>query len=253
MSALVLLHGFTGHAASFQKLLAQLPLTTRALCPVLLGHGGAEEDAADAPTDFIAEVDRIARQIHAAHLGPAHLVGYSLGARVALGLLVRHRALFDRATLLSVHPGLAHPAEREERIAADERWARLLCENGLDAFLTQWEAQPLFHSQHQLPAAARAAQDAVRRRHSSQGLAQALRVLGLGRMPDYWPELAALQLPVQLVVGALDAKFVALAERAAARLPTADLVRVPEVGHNLLLEAPDAVCALLRSTLDSPY
>lgn len=251
MSALVLLHGFTGHPASFQKVLAQLPLTTRALCPVLLGHEGAHA-AADrtdhaAAADFSAEVDRLAGQIRAAHLGPAHLVGYSLGARVALGLLVRHRGLFQRATLLGVHPGLQSAGERQDRVAADERWARLLLEHGLAAFLKEWEKQPLFQTQAQLPDSTRAAQDAVRRRHDSQGLAQALRVLGLGRMPDYWPELAGLRLPVQLGVGALDAKFAALADRAGAMLPDAQVVRIAGAGHNLLLEAPEAVCALLTA------
>jgi 2-succinyl-6-hydroxy-2,4-cyclohexadiene-1-carboxylate synthase len=90
-----------------------------------------------------------------------------------------------------------------------------------------------------------AAQQAVRRRHSSQGLAQSLRVLGLAQMPDYGPALPALDLPVRLVVGALDEKFGLLAARAAARLPRAEVVRVPGVGHNVLLEAPDALCALL--------
>lgn len=253
MSALVLLHGFTGHAASFQQLLAQLPLTTRVLCPVLLGHDGQEGSDAQphpAPPEgsdgFTAEVDRLAAQLRGAHLGPAHLVGYSLGARVALGLLVRHRELFERATLLSVHPGLQSAQERQERRAADERWATLLQEQGLAAFLTEWEAQPLFASQRQLPEAVRRSQDAVRRRHHSHGLARALRELGLGRMPDYWPALPALRLPVQLVVGALDAKFDALADRAAALLPDAAVVRVPGVGHNLLLEAPEMVCTLLK-------
>lgn len=255
MSALVLLHGFTGHAASFQKLLAQLPLTTRVLCPVLLGHdghGGGDEDQspaskAEASCGFTAEVDRIAAQIRGAHLGPAHLVGYSLGARVALGLLVRHRELFHSATLLSVNPGLQSAEERQARVAADERWIALLQEHGLAAFLTQWEQQPLFATQRNLPAAVRAAQDAVRRRHSEKGLARALRELGLGRMPDYWPALPELGLPVRLVVGALDAKFAALADRAATLLPAAAVVRVPGVGHNLLLEAPEALSALLAA------
>lgn len=257
MSALVLLHGFTGHPASFKKILAQLPLTTRALCPVLLGHEGVPEATSSAgslatATDFTGEVDRIAAQIRAAHLGPAHLVGYSLGARVALGLLLRHRELFQRATLLSVHPGLQSANEQQDRVAADERWAALLSEHGLAAFLNQWEQQPLFQTQAQLPEPTRAAQDAVRRRHDSQGLAQALRVLGLGRMPDYWPELARLQLPVQLAVGALDAKFAALADRAKAVLPDGQVVRIAGAGHNLLLEAPEAVCALLTAPPPTP-
>lgn len=244
MSALCLLHGFTGHPASFQKVLAQLPLQTRVVCPVLPGHDGSEPSPGAAP-DFQSAVDRLADELRAAHLGPLHLCGYSLGARVALGLLVSHPELFAGATLISVHPGLTDPAERRERAAADERWAALLQDQGLAEFLQQWARQPLFATQAALPAAVLAAQDAVRRRHSATGLALALRVLGLAQMPDYAAALPALRLPVRLVVGAHDPKFLALAERVAARLPQAAVVRVPSVGHNVLLEAPDAVCALL--------
>lgn len=225
-------------------MLAQLPLQTRVVCPVLLGHDGGDPSP-EAASDFQSAVDRLAAELRAAHLGPLHLCGYSLGARMALGLLVRHPELFSRATLISVHPGLADEAERRERAAADERWAALLADRGLAEFLPKWAQQPLFHTQTALPAAVLAAQDAVRRRHSPKGLALALRVLGLAQMPDYAAALPALHLPVRLVVGAHDAKFLALAERAAARLPQAAVVPVPGVGHNVLLEAPDAVCALL--------
>jgi 2-succinyl-6-hydroxy-2,4-cyclohexadiene-1-carboxylate synthase len=244
MTALVLLHGFTGHAASFQRLLATLPLQTRTSAPLLLGHDG-QDPPDESPVPFSTEVARLAEEIRRAHHEPVHLVGYSLGARLALGLLVAHRELFTGATLVGVHPGLDTGDERAARAAADERWAQLLYDRGLDAFLAEWQDQPLFATQARLPAAARAAQDAVRRRHSARGLAWALRSLGLAQMPDYWPALGRIPLPVRLVVGALDEKFVALGERATRLLPRAQLVRVPDVGHNVLLEAPDALAALL--------
>jgi len=252
MSPLVLLHGFTGHPASFQKVLTQLPLSTRVLCPVLLGHDGGEPSP-EAPKDFATAVARLADQIREAHLGPAHLCGYSLGARVALGLLVEHRELFRSATLIAVHPGLPDPSERKARAAADARWLALLHEQGLTEFLHRWAEQPLFHTQTALPAAVQAAQDAVRRRHNPRGLMQSLRVLGLAQMPHYWPTLPELALPIHLVVGALDEKFSALADRAAARLPAARVTRLPGIGHNVLLEAPDTVCALLAEPGRPPF
>lgn len=232
-------------------MLAQLPLHLRVVCPVLLGHDGSPPPA-DAAPDFAAEVDRLAAELRAAHRGPVHLCGYSLGARVALGLLCRHPQLFSAATLISVHPGLSSASERQERAAADERWARLLDEQGLAEFLQKWAQLPLFHTQSALPAAVRAAQEAVRQRHSAQGLARSLRVLGLAQMPDYTAELPTLQLPVRLVVGELDAKFTALADHAAARLPHASVVRIPGVGHNVVMEAPDAICALLGAAAELP-
>ena len=60
-------------------------------------------------------------------------------------------------------------------------------------------------------------------------------------------DIGGKKLPVRLVVGELDPKFTALAEEAAALLPRATVVRVPGVGHNVLLEAPAALCALLSA------
>ena len=74
---------------------------------------------------FEQEVDRIARGIVDAGLCGSYLCGYSLGARVALGLLARHAHRFAGATLIGVHPGLSSPderaAERERGIASVRR------------------------------------------------------------------------------------------------------------------------------------
>lgn len=237
----VLLHGFTGGPATWDEVRAALARHGEVLCPALVGHG-ADTSAA---TDFGAEVDRLARVIRAAAFEGAHLCGYSLGARLALGLLVRHRALASRATLIGVHPGLPERGpERDERAAADERWAQL-AERAPDEFLAQWRAQPLFATQRALPAQRQAAQDRTRAAHDGAALAAALRALSLARMSDWHAHLPRLALPVHLMAGELDAKFVALARAMQARLPDATLTVVPGAGHNLVLERPAAVIAAL--------
>lgn len=256
MSALVLLHGFTGSPASFDGVLAALASQgdladpgLAVLRPALLGHDPAGAPR-PRPARFEDEVARLALLLPAGD--DLHLCGYSLGARLALGLLCHEPTRFASATLLSVNPGLASAAAREERAAADAAWEGLLQGAGLDAFLDAWEAQPLFASQARLPAAARAAQRARRAQHQAQGLALALRVLGLGRMPDYGLWLPQLDLPVHLMVGALDQKFVDLSRAAAPRLRQGSVTVVPGVGHDLLLEAPQAVAAALGAALRAP-
>jgi len=211
------------------------------LRPALVGHRGAPQ-AARAVVRFDDEVDRIAGVIRsAAPPGPVHLAGYSLGGRVALGLLARHPALFSGATLVGAHPGLADAADRERRVAADARWIRILRDDGLEAFVRAWEAQPLFATQRDRAApGALAAQAETRRAQDPEGLARALEVLGLGAMPPRWRALADIEVPQRWLVGGLDEKFGALAERAVATSPRARLVRVPGVGHNVLLESPGA-------------
>lgn len=241
-SGWVLLHGFAGAPAAWDAVRAALPPSSRVFCPALLGHA-AETAVAE---DFCGEVDRLALAIEAAGLVGAHLCGYSLGARLALGLLVRHRRLFARATLIGVHPGLPEDSpERAARADNDEHWARLAEREGAAQFAAQWAAQPLFASQRELPADVRAAQEQIRRAHDGNALAVAMRTLSLARMPDWRPRLARLDLPVQLIVGAHDTKFIELAQQMATLLPQASVSLVPGVGHNVLLERPSAIIAAL--------
>lgn len=233
----VLLHGFTGSPAAWDVVHDALSRDGRVLRPALLGHG----PGTGAGTDFVTEVDRLAECIGSAGFEGAHLCGYSLGGRLALGLLARHAALFTRATLIGAHPGLPEgSAERDARAASDEAWAQL-AESDAPGFFARWGAQPLFATQQALAPALRAAQGRQREAHDAPALAAALRALSLARMPDWQPTLGALTLPVQLMAGALDTRFVALAQRMAAQIPGATLHIVQGAGHNVVLERPDRV------------
>ncbi|MFW6023981.1 MAG: alpha/beta fold hydrolase, partial [Myxococcota bacterium] len=194
--AWVLLHGFTGSPASWDAVVAALPSDVHVLRPALLGHGNA---AGVRVPSFEAEVDRIADLIEREGLDRPGLCGYSLGGRVALGLLVRRPDRFARAVLVGAHPGLADVAERQARAVQDAQWAALLETGGLAAFVQAWERLPLFATQEALPQALRERQRAVRLAHDPAGLARSLRVLGLGRMPDHRPALGAIRVPARLM------------------------------------------------------
>ena len=244
---LALLHGFCGAPESWRRVVELLGPPaggTPVARPALLGHDPAalHDDA----VDFSGEVARLGALLRAQAAGGWHLVGYSLGARVALGLLVEHPALFARATLIGVHPGLRSDAERSSRIGQDDRWARLLEAHGLEEFVRAWEAQPLFATQAALPREIDEEQRRIRLGHDAHGLARSLRVLGLGCMPDYAARLAAVACSVRVVAGALDTKFSALAAPLAAALGNGRAEIVPEAGHNLLLERPRRVAELIR-------
>jgi 2-succinyl-6-hydroxy-2,4-cyclohexadiene-1-carboxylate synthase len=238
---LVLLHGFTGSEASWDAVCAQLA-GARVLRPTLLGHGNGETARA---STFSGEVDRIAGLVRASRFVGAHLVGYSLGARVALGLLVRHPRLFAHATLIGVHPGLDDDAARRHRRAEDEARARVLLDEGVAAFVEEWERHPVLASQRALPASLRRARRRIRLGHAPSGLAAALRTVGLGAMPPLSTRLPAVDVPVTLVVGAHDAKFRAIAESMLRLLPRARLRVVPDAGHDVTLERPAALARLI--------
>jgi 2-succinyl-6-hydroxy-2,4-cyclohexadiene-1-carboxylate synthase len=239
MTPLLALHGFTGSPMSWGFLPPRQAMPR--VVPALVGH--SRSDAGSEVQNFEDEVDRLAL------LTPesgAHVIGYSLGARLALGLALRHPARVTRLTLLSCHPGLCTQAERTARRASDEAWCDILLTRGVPAFVDAWQAQSLWDSQKQLPDALRQQRQSERLSHTAQGLALSLRVTGLGQMPDYGARLAEIRVPVTLLAGALDGKFSELAARMAEQLPQATLEIAAGAGHDLLLERPELITEVLR-------
>lgn len=217
----VLLHGFTGGRESF----AHLGLD--ALTPELPGHG----DAADA-TGWSDALDALAPLLEP---GPVVLAGYSMGARLALGLALRHPDRVARLVLESGTAGIADAAAREARRVEDEGQARFLEEHGIAAFVDRWEDHPTLASLQPFRARLRA----QRLRHRASGLASALRRLGTGAMPPLWGELPILSLPVTLLAGGADARFSAEARRMQALLPRAELRILEGCGHAPHLQRPE--------------
>jgi len=231
---LVLLHGFTGSPASWDGVVRCLtgePPTR----PALLGHGAPR--ATEART-FSEEVERLVALFPSE---PVHLAGYSLGARLALGIALAQPSRVARLTLISGQAGLASETARAERRRADAEWCALLESGGIERFVDGWERQPLFLTQTKIKAELRAQHRAGRLSHDPGGLARSLRVLGLAEMPDFAALLPNVRVPVTLVVGELDTKFVGLGREMAQAFPHARLVIAPNAGHDLLLEAPDLV------------
>lgn len=72
------------------------------------------------------------------------LVGYSMGGRLALQVLVETAAggepdLFRSAVIVSAHPGLSTDRDRVMRMAADAEWAGRALVGEWSEFLESWE------------------------------------------------------------------------------------------------------------------
>ena len=238
---LAFLHGFMGAPSSWDDVRAMVRSPVeRALALRPLGHG----EGSDAP-DFDAEVKRLLARLDAGDAGPWLLAGYSLGSRLALGMLLARPKRFCGALLIAPHPGLTHASEIAARLALDEERATRLEQGGLAPFLDAWERLPLFASQRDLPEEKLHAQRRVRLGHDAAELARSLRVLGLGRMPSYGSALASLDMPIAWLVGEQDPRFLALARTAVPELGDARLAVAAGAGHNLLLERPAFVAGEL--------
>ena len=236
MADLVLLHGFTQTGRSWQPIAHALAGRYRAAAPDLPGHGAFAERR---PASFPA-CDAYLRAVSEE---PYVLCGYSMGGRVALHAAFSLGARVRRLVLIGASPGLADRAERAARAASDAALADRIEAIGMDAFAAEWESQPLFAG---MPRGVAELAGEDRRRNTAAGLAAALRGLGTGVMPSSWERLPDLDVPVDLVVGERDEKFRGIAEKMAYSLPRARVTVVPDAGHAVQLEAPDAVVELLN-------
>lgn len=236
---LLLLHGFTGSAATWAGLAAQLAPQRQCIAQDLIGHGKSGAPADPARYTMEQAVQDIAGLLDVLGISRVDLLGYSLGGRLALQFAVAAPGRVRALILESASPGLASPAERAARIAADDALAEVIERDGIEAFVAHWEALPLWASQAELPAELRARQRTQRLANRPQGLANSLRGMGTGRQRALWDMLPTLTIPTLLLAGALDAKFSAIAQQMAATLPRADLAIIAAAGHAIHLEQPE--------------
>ena len=249
---LLLLHGFTGDSSIWRDLAAKLPPDLRPIRLDILGHGNSDKPSDQASYRMPALAADILDLLNQLQLQQAHLLGYSMGGRLALYLALRHPDRFASLILESASPGLANAPERAERRRRDETLAELIEARGASWFADYWERLPLWDTQATLPAEHASAQRKHRKSNDPRGLANSLRGLGTGAQPSLWHNLPKLTIPTLLIAGELDAKFLNLNQAMAQQIPNASLVVIPSAGHNTHLEDPSAFAQAVRSFLVRP-
>ena len=248
-SALVLLHGFTGSGQGMAEIAQLLEQDFETLAVDLPGHGqSADLERADAD-GFDECLDDLVATLESAGHRQAHWLGYSMGARLALGCAVRHPGSVTSLVLLGGRAGIADPIERATRRREDAALADRIESAGVEAFVDEWLAQPMFASLRRRGARFLAEQRRQRLSNSARGLADSLRRLGPGAQPPLFDALLRVNVPVLLVAGALDRKFVALAHDLAGRLPQAELCELAGAGHAAHLEQPEAFVHVVQDFL----
>jgi 2-succinyl-6-hydroxy-2,4-cyclohexadiene-1-carboxylate synthase len=228
MPRAVLVPGFTQTAAAWNPVVS------------VLRASGVDAIALDVPPglDFVSTAAALG-----AAGGRGAYLGYSMGGRLCLRLALDHPELVDGLALVSASPGIDDPTERDARRASDEALALDVEDRGVEPFLRDWLAQPLFATLDGASAQLRERAEA----HTAADLAAALRLLGTGTQEPLWSRLAELRMPVALVTGRADAKFERINdEMQAACTDAASIARVHlDGGHALPLEQPEALATFL--------
>lgn len=234
INSVVYLHGFTGSLRDWIDIEARIKQHHYAGQLIsIIGHGNTSSGSWQHLRDY--NMEQVSLRIKVMTPARFHLMGYSMGGRLALYIATRYPEIVQSLTLVSASPGLKTEAERAERQARDNALADKIEANGMAWFVDYWESLPLWDTQSpDLKANLRAR----RLENSEIGLANSLRGMGTGVMPSLWDDLSNLPMPVNLVVGEHDAKFVAINQEMAEKIPNCNLTIIDNAGHACHLEHP---------------
>lgn len=241
------LHGFTGRAAGWRTFASRFESKRLCYAPDLPGHGST---GAPPPGFGLVEAAGAIRGIcEVLAVRSAAVVGYSMGGRIALHLALAAPRLVDRLVLVGASPGIEDASERAARRDADDAWARRI-EEDYEAFVGAWLAQPIFAEG---PALLPERREALRREklsHDPAGLAAALRAFSVAEQAPLHPALETVTAPVLWVAGEMDAKYRAIAESMAARMPHAEARIIAGAGHAPHLDTPDRFLSAIAPFLE---
>ena len=197
------------------------------------GHGNSAQVRAD--------LRRTADMLSAIG-GAGTYVGYSLGGRACLHLALMYPNLVKRLILIGANPGIDDAGLMAARREADDMLEARMNEIGLEAFLQEWMAQPLFGGLKLT-----SAQQADRLRNTTEGLGSSLRMAGTGAQGSLWPRLRELNMDVLALAGADDEKFSAIARQIADVVPSGRFQLIPNAAHAAHLQQPEAVAAAIAA------
>jgi len=177
--------------------------------------------------------------------GKGVYVGYSMGGRLGLQLALMRPDLVEGLILISTTAGIGDHAERRRRYLDDLALADRIEAGGRETFLDGWLSRPLFEGidvvnarRHRLPTAS--------------AIASQLRRLGQGVQPPLWNRLSELNMPVVLVVGERDPRYVGIATEMLSQIGmNATIEIVPDCSHAVHLEWPGAVATLVLELVES--
>lgn len=229
------LHGFGGDGLDFSMLRTH-SLFKWSLVD-LFGHGRSEKSINSSDFEVNAQVSLLME-----HAKGDVLVGYSMGARLAIQAMVQYPGVWKALVLISGTAGLL--SGREERLKWDHALVSRLRNLSPEDFWKYWMNLPIIATQKRSNKDFLRAREERRASISLDVLAASVLGFGAGTMPSIWDRLSELSIPVLLIVGEEDQKYVGIAKKLKQHMSNASvqMAVVEDAGHAPHFEQP-IVCA----------
>lgn len=235
---LVWLHGLLGSADEWGPVVDLCP-DMPSLLVDLPGHGQSQSVSCHSFNDFDQQL-ALLLQHH--NIQQYYLVGYSLGARLAMHCACYHQP----AGLLGLvieggNVGLRDKTEREARFINDHYWAKRFREEPIECVLGDWYQQAVFAH---LSLEQRQQLIQLRGQNNPQTVADMLENTSLSKQPFLVDKLYQLMVPFRCFCGEQDQKFRSVSQQYA--LP---ITLINNAGHNAHRENPYGYATALHHFL----
>ena len=229
---IVFLHGFMGTGTDWTEIASRFSDRFYCLLPDLPGHG---ETPLSDEISYATWASLLKEELSTKGIEKTHLVGYSMGGRLALYFALTYPEMVDKLVLESANPGIDDETARAERAALDDKLASRLRREGMRTFLEFWYNIPLFASLNEYPALK---DELIHKRaeQNPENMACVLSELSPGRQPSLWARASELEMPTLLIAGELDEKYCRIISQMGAAMLKSTRVTLPECGHNTHLE-----------------
>jgi len=235
-----------GDCREFEGAIARLSNQYYCLAVDLPGHGKTQV-IADEAYSIQNTAHGLIQFLRALRIQSCSLVGYSMGGRLALYLTLHFPHIFIKAALESASPGLKTTAEQKQRIRRDFTLAEKL-ETNFPASLKKWYEQPLFHSLQRHPNFEKLLKQ--RSQNCPRQLAKSLRYLSIGCQPSLWRQIRQNTVPISLLVGELDPKFVWINTEMSQVGKLMQFNLMKQCGHNIHFENADVFAEYVQLFLN---
>jgi pimeloyl-ACP methyl ester carboxylesterase len=240
---LVLLHPFPVTHEFWMPVAEALATRYRVVLPDLRGHG--DSGIGEGPATMEKHAADIARVMDDAEVGPASLIGVSIGGYALFEFWRKHRGRVAALGLCNTKAQADGPEARAGRLQA----ANDVLDRGTEPFFESLIPRVLAKTTREMRPDLVDGAMRMMRKLSAEDVAQLQR--GMAARPDSVETLKTINVPTLLVTGEEDGMTgVNEAELMRRHIPGSQLRVIPKAGHYSAWEQPEETTKLLRQFLD---